>query len=65
MSGASVAFCVSTDLAAWHALDEVTGLERVELIDIGLALWRKRPPVGRIAQRAQGPQGAQRGRTTT
>ena len=39
----------STDLAAWHPLDAVTGLERVELVDIGLALWRSRPPVGRIA----------------
>ncbi|MGW3626769.1 NUDIX hydrolase [Streptomyces sp. NPDC000880] len=39
----------STDLAAWHPLDGVTGLERVELVDIGLELWRSRPPVGRIA----------------
>ncbi|MET7714510.1 NUDIX hydrolase [Streptomyces sp. NPDC005407] len=39
----------STDLAAWHPLAAVTGLERVELVDIGLELWRSRPPVGRIA----------------
>lgn len=37
----------STDLAAWHPLDAVAGLERVELVDIGLDLWRERPPVGR------------------
>ncbi|MFF4230027.1 NUDIX hydrolase [Streptomyces sp. NPDC001820] len=39
----------STDLAAWHPLAAVTGLERVELVDIGLELWRSRPAVGRIA----------------
>lgn len=39
----------STDLAAWHPLAAVRGLERVELVDIGLELWRSRPPVGRIA----------------
>jgi 8-oxo-dGTP diphosphatase len=39
----------STDLAAWHALDAVESLRRVELVDIGLELWRSRPPVGRIA----------------
>jgi 8-oxo-dGTP diphosphatase len=39
----------STDLAAWHPLAAVTGLERVELVDIGLELLRSRPPVGRIA----------------
>lgn len=37
----------STDLAAWHPLDSVAGLTRVELVDIGLDLWRERPPVGR------------------
>lgn len=37
----------STDLAAWHPLDAVAGLEHVELVDIGLDLWRERPPVGR------------------
>lgn len=39
----------STDMAAWHPLAAVTGLERVELVDIGLELWRSRPAVGRIA----------------
>lgn len=37
----------STDLAAWHPLDTVPGLARVGLVDIGLDLWRERPPVGR------------------
>ncbi|MFJ3905697.1 NUDIX hydrolase [Streptomyces sp. NPDC090025] len=37
----------STDLAAWHPLDAVTALDRVELVDIGLQLWRDRPPLGR------------------
>ncbi|MFF0748805.1 NUDIX hydrolase [Streptomyces sp. NPDC004267] len=37
----------STDLAAWHPLDAVPGLDRVELVDIGLQLWRDRPPLGR------------------
>ncbi|MFJ5829889.1 NUDIX hydrolase [Streptomyces sp. NPDC093089] len=37
----------STDLAAWHPLGTVTALPRVELVDIGLDLWRERPPVGR------------------
>ncbi|MGW3515990.1 NUDIX hydrolase [Streptomyces hydrogenans] len=37
----------STDLAAWHPLDSVRALPRVELVDIGLDLWRERPPVGR------------------
>lgn len=37
----------STDLAAWHALDEVAALDRVELVDVGLALWRDRPADGR------------------
>ncbi|TLS42438.1 NUDIX hydrolase [Streptomyces montanus] len=39
----------STDMAAWHPLDEVSGLERVELVDVGLALWRERPAAGRVA----------------
>jgi len=39
----------STDMAAWHPLDEVSGLERVGLVDMGLALWRQRPAVGRTA----------------
>ncbi|MFF9847954.1 NUDIX hydrolase [Streptomyces litmocidini] len=37
----------STDLAAWHPLDSVSSLTRVELVDIGLQLWRDRPPLGR------------------
>ncbi|MEV6328584.1 NUDIX domain-containing protein [Streptomyces sp. NPDC051909] len=37
----------STDLAAWHPLDSVPALDRVELVDIGLQLWRDRPPSGR------------------
>ncbi|MFF5502238.1 NUDIX hydrolase [Streptomyces roseolus] len=43
----------STDLAAWHPLDSVPALPRVELVDIGLDLWRERPPVGR--SRLAGP----------
>ncbi|MFF8279321.1 NUDIX hydrolase [Streptomyces lateritius] len=43
----------STDLAAWHPLVSVPGLERVALVDIGLDLWRERPPVGR--SRLAGP----------
>ncbi|MFF3324487.1 NUDIX hydrolase [Streptomyces sp. NPDC002889] len=41
----------STDLAAWYPLTAVPGLDRVELVDIGLELYRSRPPVGRAAQR--------------
>lgn len=40
----------STDLAAWFPLDEVAGLDRVELVDTGLALWRERPPLGRLVR---------------
>ncbi|MET9956164.1 NUDIX hydrolase [Streptomyces sp. NPDC006339] len=36
----------STDLAAWHPLEAVPSLDRVELVDIGLQLRRDRPPVG-------------------
>lgn len=39
----------STDMAAWHTLDEVPSLSRVGLVDIGLELWRGRPAVGRVA----------------
>ncbi|MGW6061521.1 NUDIX hydrolase [Streptomyces sp. NPDC055189] len=38
----------STDLAAWHALDAVPGLDRVGLVDIGLDLWRTRPDDGHL-----------------
>ncbi|MFI9646098.1 NUDIX hydrolase [Streptomyces sp. NPDC052040] len=44
----------STDLAAWHDLAAVPDLRRVRLVDIGLTLWRERPPTGR-APRADGP----------
>ncbi|WP_209442783.1 NUDIX hydrolase, partial [Streptomyces resistomycificus] len=40
----------STDMAAWHDLDAVPGLNRVGLVDIGLRLWRERPPSGRAAE---------------
>ncbi|MFE6098641.1 NUDIX hydrolase [Streptomyces laurentii] len=36
----------STDLAAWHPLDTVPALDRVALVDVGLQLWRDRPPLG-------------------
>ncbi|WP_318203535.1 NUDIX hydrolase [Streptomyces sp. SCL15-4] len=39
----------STDFAAWHDLAAVPGLVRVPLVDIGLRLWRERPPHGRPA----------------
>ncbi|MFC9732798.1 NUDIX hydrolase [Streptomyces roseolus] len=48
----------STDLAAWHPLDSVPDLPRVELVDVGLDLWRERPPVGR--SRLAGPAGRSR-----
>jgi 8-oxo-dGTP pyrophosphatase MutT (NUDIX family) len=38
----------STDMAAWHPLDAVTGLTRVRMVDKGLALWRERPAAGRL-----------------
>ncbi|MHB9753771.1 NUDIX hydrolase [Streptomyces sp. BYX5S] len=39
----------STDLAAWHDLDAVQDLPRVELVDVGLDLWRSRPPTGHVS----------------
>ncbi|GGT56071.1 hypothetical protein GCM10014713_57320 [Streptomyces purpureus] len=39
----------STDRAAWYPLADVAGLDRVELVDTGLALWRERPALGRVA----------------
>ncbi|MEU4085048.1 hypothetical protein [Streptomyces aureus] len=37
----------STDMAAWHPLNQVPALELVSLIDVGLTLWQVRPTVGR------------------
>ncbi|MFM9592977.1 NUDIX hydrolase [Streptomyces scabiei] len=38
----------STDMAAWHPLTEVPDLDRVDLVDVGLRLWRERPQSGRL-----------------
>ncbi|WP_199830316.1 NUDIX hydrolase [Streptomyces viridochromogenes] len=38
----------STDMAAWHPMDDVTALTRVAMVDKGLSLWRERPAAGRI-----------------
>jgi hypothetical protein len=35
-------------MAAWHALDDVPRLARVELVDVGLELWRERPAAGHV-----------------
>ncbi|MEU3523541.1 NUDIX hydrolase [Streptomyces sp. NPDC038707] len=43
----------STDFAAWHDLAAVPGLVRVPLVDIGLRLWRERPPHGRLPDRPE------------
>ncbi|MET7481538.1 NUDIX hydrolase [Streptomyces sp. NPDC005538] len=40
----------STDMAAWHPLDDVSDLTRVGLIDVALRLWRERPAVGRVPE---------------
>jgi ADP-ribose pyrophosphatase YjhB (NUDIX family) len=40
----------STDMAAWHPLDDVPGLPRVGLIDAALRLWRERPVTGRVPE---------------
>ncbi|MPY64032.1 NUDIX hydrolase [Streptomyces spongiae] len=40
----------STDMAAWHPLDTVPSLERVGLVDVGLVLWRERPPSGHLSE---------------
>jgi len=37
----------STDMAQWHDLDAVPGLNRVPQVDFGLRLWRERPVAGR------------------
>ncbi|MEU5532550.1 NUDIX hydrolase [Streptomyces sp. NPDC020362] len=39
----------STDLAAWQALDALSGLNRVRLVDVALRLWRERPADGHLA----------------
>ncbi|MBO4255834.1 NUDIX hydrolase [Streptomyces griseorubiginosus] len=41
----------STDMAAWHPLETVPALNRVGLVDTGLALWRERPVTGRLPQK--------------
>jgi 8-oxo-dGTP pyrophosphatase MutT (NUDIX family) len=38
----------STDMAAWHDLTAVQDLPRVELVDVGMDLWRDRPGDGHI-----------------
>lgn len=38
----------STDMAAWHPLDEIPALTRVALVDLGLRLWRERPANGHL-----------------
>ncbi|WP_326582781.1 NUDIX hydrolase [Streptomyces sp. NBC_00487] len=38
----------STDMAAWHPLDEIPALTRVGLVDLGLRLWRERPENGHL-----------------
>jgi len=40
----------STDMAAWVPLDEVTGLDRVPLVDLGLAAWRQEDPASAAAR---------------
>ncbi|EMF56152.1 MULTISPECIES: NUDIX hydrolase [Streptomyces] len=41
----------STDMAAWHPLTEIPDLDRVDLVDVGLRLWRERPGHGRLPRR--------------
>ncbi|MGW2343756.1 NUDIX hydrolase [Streptomyces sp. NPDC001661] len=38
----------STDMAAWHDLAAVEDLPRVELVDVGMTLWRERPSSGHV-----------------
>ncbi|EKX60787.1 NUDIX domain-containing protein [Streptomyces ipomoeae] len=38
----------STDMAKWHPLSDVPTLDRVGLVDVGLTLWRTRPPNGHL-----------------
>jgi 8-oxo-dGTP diphosphatase len=44
----------STDLAAWHPLRAVEHLDRVELVEVGMRLWRERPALGRIDDQESG-----------
>lgn len=44
----------STDMAAWHAVADIPNLERVDLVDVGLRLWRERPKNGRLAPPVSG-----------
>jgi 8-oxo-dGTP diphosphatase len=46
----------STDMAAWHPLDDVPGLNRIRLIDAALKLWRERPAAGRVERELPGRQ---------
>lgn len=39
----------STDMAAWHDLTAVQDLPRVELVDVGMQLWRERPASGHVS----------------
>jgi 8-oxo-dGTP pyrophosphatase MutT (NUDIX family) len=41
----------STDRAAWVSLDDVPALERVELVDIVMRLYREQPPSGHVTGR--------------
>jgi ADP-ribose pyrophosphatase YjhB (NUDIX family) len=43
----------STDLAAWVSLDEIAGLDRVDLVDVGLELHRLRPRDGKLPNRVK------------
>ncbi|WP_043256006.1 MULTISPECIES: NUDIX hydrolase [unclassified Streptomyces] len=38
----------STDLAAWHPVTGIAELPHVELVEVGMRLWRERPAVGRV-----------------
>jgi len=45
----------STDMAAWHPLADVPALNRVNLVDVGMALWRERPVTGHVGGIGAGP----------